>query len=127
MQSASQEHLSNISKAIDTDELLGRCMGRIDFMERVLNRFLDASDKELADIEQALESGDHTELARVAHRLSGSALNVSAKPLATKAKQLEQLALRNEVIAGSDILQSISSDYVSIRNQITNRTNTETW
>ncbi len=43
------------ANAIDSGELLSRCLGRIELMERLLERFLGASEVELQSIHNALK------------------------------------------------------------------------
>src|SRR5688572_6868838 len=72
---------------VDTDapvnfaQLTRRCMGKIEFDERLLASFETSFPAELTQIEQSLAEGDTTRLARLTHQLKGAAANVSAERL----------------------------------------------
>jgi len=74
------------------DELLERCMGNIEFAERVLSKFLLRFDDDLIELEKGLEAEDSEEIARVAHRLKGASANVGAHTLRDRAAGIETLA-----------------------------------
>ncbi len=58
----------------------------------LLREFLEATAADLVQMQRALEAGNAVELARQAHRLSGSSRLVGAAELATAAHDLEQAA-----------------------------------
>ncbi|NLX57239.1 MAG: Hpt domain-containing protein [Planctomycetaceae bacterium] len=73
------------------DELLGRCMGNIDFAARVLARFQDRFEVDLQELDQAIAAQDAEATARVAHRIKGAAANVAAVRLHEWSSAIEQL------------------------------------
>ncbi len=74
------------------DELVERCMGNIEFAERVLSKFLESFNDVLSDLEAKLDSENPEEIARVAHRLKGASANVGAHGLRDQAAGIESLA-----------------------------------
>lgn len=76
--------------AIDLMSLLGRCLGNIDLILRVLSSFRNAGKIDFARLEQALERADFETIVEVAHRFKGAAGNVSAPGLRKIAIALEQ-------------------------------------
>jgi len=76
--------------------LLDRCMGNVDFLNRLLDKFRNRVGSEVERLSQAVQAQNAQEMAQVAHSLKGAAANVSAINLARIALELEQLG------AGSD-------------------------
>lgn len=80
------------SALLDTDELLARCMGNIEFAERLLAKFQGRLDEDIAELEAAVQAEDVDVVARVAHRIKGASANVAAHDLRQRAAEIEQLA-----------------------------------
>jgi HPt (histidine-containing phosphotransfer) domain-containing protein len=102
---------------IDTEELLARCLGRIELMERIIDRFVGSSQAEIDSLEFALQSNDSQEIARLAHKLSGTAITVSAKSLATAAKALEQQAIDQCAETLEPLVNNVTREFDSIRSR----------
>ncbi len=68
-----------------------RCLGNIDFVQRVLEKFQQRLPEELAELERLLQLGETEQLARVAHRIKGTSANVSAPGLFQAAANIEAL------------------------------------
>lgn len=77
--------------AIHIDELVERCLGNLDFAERILTRFQHHFGEELGLLEQGLAAQDAEGIARVAHRMKGAAANAAAPALRDRAAQIERL------------------------------------
>lgn len=73
----------------DLESLLNRCMGNIDLVQRVLDKFQQRLPEELDAMEKALQLGDTEQVARIAHRVRGSSATVSAESLAQAATEIE--------------------------------------
>jgi HPt (histidine-containing phosphotransfer) domain-containing protein len=87
---ASRQAAANAaSTLLNLDALLHRCMGNIDLVQRVLEKFQQRVPEELAEIEKEMLAGNIEQVARTAHRLKGSAATVSAEGLATAAAEIE--------------------------------------
>ncbi|MBX3433132.1 MAG: Hpt domain-containing protein [Pirellulales bacterium] len=80
---------------IEFDELLDRCLGNLELMERAIEAFVAQFPAELDQVEDALARGCKTEAAAVAHRMKGSASNISATALVTEIANLETASLRS--------------------------------
>lgn len=80
------------SALLDTEELLARCMGNIEFAERLLAKFQGRLDEDLLELEAAMRVEDPDVIARVAHRIKGASANVAAHDLRKRAAEIEQLA-----------------------------------
>jgi HPt (histidine-containing phosphotransfer) domain-containing protein len=77
---------------LDVQELLERCMGQLDFAERILGKLCSRLDDDVDALEQALSQNDAGAVAMIAHRLKGSAANAAAHRLRNEAAEIEGLA-----------------------------------
>ncbi|MBN1393780.1 MAG: Hpt domain-containing protein [Pirellulales bacterium] len=85
-------------------ELLNRCMGDRGLVDRVLNKFRSRFPGEMEEITNALKQGDADRVARVAHRVKGTAASVSAKRLFQAAADVEDASRTGRL---EDVLPSI--------------------
>ncbi|MHC4399262.1 MAG: Hpt domain-containing protein [Planctomycetota bacterium] len=76
--------------AFDYDALLQRCLGNVEFAERVLAKFRDRFGEDLRQLERGVESADAGQIARIAHRLKGASANVAAAGLRRHAAEIEE-------------------------------------
>ena len=89
---------------ITMDELLGRCMGELQFAHNILESFLESCPDQLEQIRSEIRTGDTEMLAQKVHRLKGTAATVAARPLRQSLEALE-LLVRNEAECSADALQ----------------------
>lgn len=85
------------ASAIDLDELLVRCLGNLEFAERILAMFQERFDADLEEMERLAREGDAVNTARLAHRLKGASANASASGLQTRVAEIEQLARQGDL------------------------------
>ncbi|HUT10574.1 MAG TPA: Hpt domain-containing protein [Thermoguttaceae bacterium] len=78
----------------DVQELLDRCLGNVEFAERILEKFLLRFDVDLAEMEQAAMGEDPEFIARVAHRLKGASAAAAAHGLQERTAEIEELAVQ---------------------------------
>jgi HPt (histidine-containing phosphotransfer) domain-containing protein len=78
---------------LDLDELLSRCMGRIDLLDKLLLNFDDYLGPQVSELELAIQMKNVEQVRSIAHRIKGAALTVSAKPLSQSAERLESSAM----------------------------------
>ena len=88
--------LERLSSVIDQQELMTRCLNRLDFAERMLTLFHDQFGEELNQLEQAFDDGNLASVGKIAHRLQGACANAAATGLQSRAAEL-----RNAVNKGS--------------------------
>lgn len=81
---------------LDRDELFRRCTGKLDLVERVLDRFCSRFELDLAELEQAVFAEDLETVARVAHRIKGASASIAAHGIRTRVAETEDLARRGE-------------------------------
>jgi HPt (histidine-containing phosphotransfer) domain-containing protein len=84
--------LSNQHEVFRRDELLARCVGRLDFAERIVGKFLEHFARDMDQLEQSLVQGDLSALACTAHRMKGAAANVAAPALLAQTAEIENSA-----------------------------------
>lgn len=94
--------------SLNYDALLRRCMGNLQLAERVVDRFLNCFDQEFEQLSLALGNEDMPQLSKLAHRLKGSALTVSAERLADLLWQIEQLSNVGEVDSVVERVEELS-------------------
>ena len=88
-------------EGLNTNAGLHACNGRIDLYQRLLRRFLDATDT--ISLQQALASLDLETAQRAAHSIKGVAATLGAEPVRVQAAALEQaIAKRSHGGAGLD-------------------------
>lgn len=78
--------------SVNWEHLSHRCLGRIDLMKKALSRFLETMRSDLRELEAAAAAYNRHEIARLAHRIKGTSLTVSAERLSQHALELETKA-----------------------------------
>jgi len=73
----------------DMEQLVRRCMGRIELAERLLKSFESRFPEDLTKIEDSLRALDTPAASRMVHQLKGAAANVSAPDLYSMLARLE--------------------------------------
>lgn len=80
------------------DELMARCVNRLDLVQRVLSSFVEQLDGDIPTLGDFVESGAGEEARKLAHRIKGAAANVAAEGIRSSVAKLEDLA-SNERLA----------------------------
>lgn len=80
--------IDNLSQVINVDDLMARCMGNLEFVERILTIFQTRGDADLQELEDAVGSTDFARVQRISHRLKGACANAGATSLSTRASEL---------------------------------------
>jgi HPt (histidine-containing phosphotransfer) domain-containing protein len=101
---------SQDSAPVDIDDLLGRCLGRIELAERILRTFQTSLDSDLKKLEAAVSAFDATEIAHLAHRIKGASLAVSAHKLTECAKSIELSASARRLDEIPEYLAKLKSE-----------------
>lgn len=100
-----------IADVLDMDDLLARCLGNVDFVQRVLAKFQERCDEDLTALERALVNGDSELVARLAHRLKGASANASALRLREHAAAIEDAARRRALGAVPERLGELRQEW----------------
>jgi len=77
---------------VDLDSLLARCMGSREIAAKVLGIFSATSMKDIEALVESVKRGDAKAVANSAHKIKGSAANISAEGVRRVAAEIEQLA-----------------------------------
>lgn len=83
---------SGSNRPLDVAQLLERCLGSRQLVERVLKSFESRFDEELQSVRAELTTRNVESLARAAHRLKGACANAAANELAGLASDVETAA-----------------------------------
>jgi two-component system sensor histidine kinase/response regulator len=92
-----REVAAQAATVLDTEDLMARCLGNLEFAERVLAMFQQRGNVDLAELEQAVAAEDIETVTRIAHRLKGASANVAAPGLRATAAEIEQAARQRSV------------------------------
>jgi HPt (histidine-containing phosphotransfer) domain-containing protein len=88
-----QQH-EQCAPILDVQDLMARCMGNLQFAERILAKFQVQLSEDLAELERAVSAGDPQRIARVAHRIKGASANVAARGVKKWAADIQEQALQ---------------------------------
>lgn len=77
---------------IDLQQLVRRCLGNLEFADRVLTTFLNGLDIRVQELEQAVEQRDLERVWKLAHRLKGEAGNLGAMVIVDLAARTDAAA-----------------------------------
>jgi HPt (histidine-containing phosphotransfer) domain-containing protein len=99
------------SAALDYEDLLARCMGNIEFVERVLDKFQSSFGQDLENLETELNSENAETVAMVAHRLKGASASVGAPGLRQWAAEIEQLGRADRLNEARQPVQHLRDEW----------------
>ena len=112
------EQHGQMAANFEFDELLERCMGNLEFAERVLTKFQGRFDGQLEEMENALAQKDVEQVVLVAHRLKGESASVAASGLRDRAEEIERLGRGNRVADIPTSLQNLRSEWASFAESV---------
>lgn len=98
-------------QSVDLMALLGRCLGNIKMVERVLATFRATGKSDLDQLQQAIETLDFQAISEISHRFQGSASNVSALKLRELLTQAERLGREQNSVALTAVLVRLQSEW----------------
>ena len=103
---------------IDLDDLLVRCLGNLEFAERILAMFQERFDQDLVELDRLWLEGDAPGVARLAHRLKGASANAAARGLHWRVSQIEQLARQASLTAVGPHLDHLRQEWETLRQSL---------
>ncbi|MCR9117007.1 MAG: Hpt domain-containing protein [bacterium] len=93
-----ETNATSTAAPIEMASLLHRCMGNIDFAERMLKRFEETFEVQIDELSQ--QSGeDRDEISRLAHRMKGAAANISAPLLEQSLVELHEITSQENPVS----------------------------
>jgi two-component system sensor histidine kinase/response regulator len=102
--------------AIDFPNLLHRCMGKQDLARRLIVKFQAQAGVDVQELETAIREQDAVRLRLVAHRLKGSAANVSAEAVRETASRLEILGRDGNLASSQELHAQLRTQLEAIKN-----------
>jgi HPt (histidine-containing phosphotransfer) domain-containing protein len=98
------------NRPIDAASLLERCVGDASFVQMVLEKFRSSSDSMVKSISQAIDAKDADQLGRDAHMLKGAAANMSAEPVRSIARRLEEIGQGGDLALAEQMLEALKQE-----------------
>jgi HPt (histidine-containing phosphotransfer) domain-containing protein len=99
--------VSSATSPIDFEELLARCMGRFELLEKLLGQIDSLLSPQISELENAVRLEDSTRIKSIAHRLRGAALTISAPGLSRAAERLEFSAQQGDSLDCGECLDEV--------------------
>jgi HPt (histidine-containing phosphotransfer) domain-containing protein len=112
------ERCDQATAAIDFDQLLARCLGNLEFAERILQIFQERFDEDLDELDRMTAAEDADGVARLAHRLKGASANAAATALQKRVAQIEQLARQKSLDAVGPCLAGLRRGWEMLRGSL---------
>jgi len=107
--------------ALDFSALLRRCLGNEPLACRIVHTFSDRLQDDVNKLEQAMGCRDMLEMAALAHRIKGTAANVSADKIRSLADSMEQQARNRDLDKLRHSLDQFRDETVQIVNWVGRR------
>ena len=92
---------------VNLEAALDRCGGDAEFLNEMLNEFLQLSRRQLSQITQAIEVSDGQILAREAHSVKGAAASLGAESISRTALELELCGKEQHLENARQLLQKL--------------------
>ncbi len=93
---------------VNMDAALERCGGDRDFLNEMLNEFLEFAQGQITQIAGAIDKSDLPVLTREAHSIKGAAANLGAETLAKTALELELLGKQEQLNGARELLDKLN-------------------
>lgn len=90
-----------------------------DDFQDLIDTYMHDAEVKLSGIQQALETGDSQKVGELAHSLKGASANICAEPLSELCATLERQGKSNDLQSSPQLLQSIESEYQSVKTALT--------
>jgi len=91
-------------------DLLKRCMGNAQFMQRTLAKFQSRAGDDVERLHHSIASGDAVEATRLAHSIKGIAANLSATGMMNVADEIERLSRASCVADALPLMASLRTE-----------------
>jgi signal transduction histidine kinase/HPt (histidine-containing phosphotransfer) domain-containing protein len=103
---------------IDHEALLAEWDGDAEFVARMFEMFLRQTTCDVTDLRAACEGGDTAAVARLAHRIKGSAGELGAQALRPRAANLEAIGRASDLSQASTCMHALQADFDRLCSQI---------
>src|SRR3954447_25344307 len=92
--------------------------GEIDFVDELVDTYLEDGANQLAALRAALAAGSSDDLIRPAHSLKSSSLNVGAPALGAQCRELEEAARTGDVADAASRVDAIAAGFEDVRREL---------
>lgn len=92
-------------------ELIARCVGRVDLAQRVIKTFVQQLTEDLPSLSREIQDRKPDNATKIAHRVKGAAANVAAESLRSDAATLETLTREGEFESAEAVLESLEANW----------------
>ena len=89
-------------------------------LQSVVKQFVASAPDQLSAMQEALAKNDLETIRRHAHKISGSAGNLTAYAMAKTAKAIEQFVLGNEPAPLAEALEALADEYRRLKDFVLN-------
>jgi HPt (histidine-containing phosphotransfer) domain-containing protein len=103
---------------VELEELLARCVGNIEFAQRVLARFVASFGDDIDRLERCFQLHQPEELARIAHAMKGAAANVAAHGLEEQIGRIEEMARSRRLEDFTSCLTPLRDEWSRVSNTV---------
>ena len=107
----------NETTVLDINQLRDVCLEDEELMRDLVTSLIDDASKQLAGIEDAVEHGDGTRCARLAHYVKGACANVGAVSMAAILKSIECSAGMGDFSACRSSLTNLAAELQKLSTQ----------
>jgi HPt (histidine-containing phosphotransfer) domain-containing protein len=98
------------AQVFDRNELIRRCGGDVGIAAHIAARFQLRSERDLQEIEAAVDCAKQDAVVATAHRLKGVAASLSAHRLAECYRTLEMAAREGDLAGAPELLETIKAE-----------------
>jgi HPt (histidine-containing phosphotransfer) domain-containing protein len=105
-------------KVFDFEGAMDRLAGRVEYLERVVKRFLDDSPAQLVELARALDNRSFPEAQRIAHGFNGAAAMIGAARLGRQALALESALKAPHLDGLASLHRSLIAEFESFKSEI---------
>ncbi len=105
---------------LNLDRLREATLNDEEFMDELIDVFLDDSPNQLDALRQAVESSQVGQAAEVAHRLKGASGNMGADSLCALCRQLEEYGCRQEPAPMQPLVEQADQEFARVKEFLTN-------
>lgn len=99
---------------IACDELLRRCVGNATLLHRVLKKFVVQVAVDVDSLAAAIVRKDLTETSRLAHKVRGTSLSVSALEMSRIAREIELRAEATDAVELAALAENLSIEQIRV-------------
>ncbi len=105
---------------INVKKALERAMDDKDFLEEILQQFLNDLPRQIIEMADTLSKNELATLAQQAHAIKGASANLSAEQLSAAALQLEKMGKQNEADHAAAALHKVEIEFERLKNFVKN-------